>query len=124
MQKLLISLVLFVGYLLPSAAQEPKVMMKTTKAVGETINLMLVTDHDDTLIAIDFGDGTKVEQTIGTTETYIKGTVGEAKYIKIYGDKVNFLSFSTNGLKMENTENKTWSDLRKQSDKVNKETAK
>jgi hypothetical protein len=68
--------------------------MTTAKTINSTFLLYLAANTDKTIIQVDYGDGIKVDETIGTTSTKISGKLGDSQTIKIYGKGINILDCS------------------------------
>lgn len=90
-------LLLFVGLLCINGitkAQDPVISMTTAIAVGQNISFKLTAQNDNTPIQVDFGNGTKVDFTIGTVVSSIPGTLGGAQSVKIYGSGITKIDCS------------------------------
>ncbi len=87
-------------------AEDPTITMTTTKAIGETISFGFQTQNDNTTIQIDFGDGTLVDQIIGTSTTSVSGTVAGSN-IAIYGNSITSLRCNENFLTFLDISNST-----------------
>ena len=74
-----------------AATPDPAITMTTAMNVGETISFSLKADVANTVVQIDFGNGTLVNKTIGTSSTDISGTLVGSQTVKIYGTRINYL---------------------------------
>jgi hypothetical protein len=74
-----------------AATAEPAITMTTALNVGQTISFSLVANVANTVVQIDFGDGTLVDKTIATSSTSISGTLVGSQTVKIYGTGINYL---------------------------------
>jgi hypothetical protein len=91
----LFALVLCIGSILGTT---PVIIMTTAKAIGSTFNFGLGANASKTPIQVDFGDGTLVDDTIGTSPIAISGTLASSQTVKVYGAKINYLDCSNNQL--------------------------
>ena len=91
-------ILIFLFCMATAKGQEPAITMTTAKAVGETISFSLAASADNTTIQVDFGDGIKVDETIGTSPININGTLVGSQTIKIYGQGVISIDCSFNQL--------------------------
>ncbi len=80
-------------------AISPAIIMTTSKAVGENIEIALNTEVPGTTIQVDYGDGVLVEKTTSSDYVYI-GVSGTLKgsEVKIYGDRITRLICNSNQL--------------------------
>ncbi len=65
--------------------ETPVISMTTSMAVGSAFTIQLTTSVPNTVIQIDFGDGSLVDKTISTRFTLISGTLAGSQIVKIYG---------------------------------------
>jgi hypothetical protein len=65
--------------------ETPVISMTTSMAVGSAFTIQLTTSVPNTVIQIDFGDGSLVDKTISTRFTIISGTLAGSQIVKIYG---------------------------------------
>ena len=95
-----ISTILLVLALCLDAAkgQTPVVTMTTSNFIGSNIFFSLQANTDNTPIQVDFGDGSLVNQTVGTSLTYINGTINGSQTVKIYGTGITYIDCSGNML--------------------------
>ena len=70
-----------------AATADPVMTMTTSKNVGEAITFYLCANVANTVVQIDFGNGTLINKTIGINTSLISGTLG-SKTVKIYGTNI------------------------------------
>ena len=95
MRKFLLSL-FFTITAIAAHAQEPAVTMTTSMAIGETAYFYIATSSETTIQA-DWGDGNKVDFTVGTSPTMIYGDI-KGSTIKLYGSGITYLYLSSNSI--------------------------
>lgn len=73
-------------------------LISFTTAEGQTLSFKLYADANNTPVAVDWGNGSRQESTIGTSATYFDGTAAGTT-VKIYGDvtKADFESYGEYG---------------------------
>jgi hypothetical protein len=81
-------ILIFLFCMATAKGQEPAITMTTAKAVGDTISFKLAAIADNTDIQVDFGDGIKVDKTIGMIPLDISSTLVGSQTIKIYGSGI------------------------------------
>jgi hypothetical protein len=64
----------------------------TTKEIGSTISFILKAKADNTPIKVDFGDGSLVNDTIGTYEVSITDTLIGSQTLIIYGSDITYFN--------------------------------
>lgn len=71
-------------------AQEATVILQTARAIGLPVEMDLRLTSNGS-IDIDWGSGNKMQYTVGTNSTKVKGVLS-GEFIKIYGKNITFLS--------------------------------
>jgi Leucine-rich repeat (LRR) protein len=72
--------------------QTPVMTLTSSKAVGSTISLKLISKTNNTPVQIDFGDGVPKTYTINSSTTVIEEILKGSKIINIYGNGIVVLS--------------------------------
>jgi hypothetical protein len=74
-----------------AATAEPHITMTTVKNVGDSFEFKLAATTANTVVQVDFGNGTLVDKTIGVDPTYVSGICTGTLTIKIYGANITYL---------------------------------
>jgi len=74
-----------------AGANVPTMSMTTSKSISTSISFTLQANADNSLIQVDFGDGTLVNKTINTYESPISGMLVGSQTVKIYGTDIIYL---------------------------------
>jgi hypothetical protein len=90
MKKISIILLTILFSIGTAMSQTPVITMTTSNTVGSTITFDLGTNPAST-VQVDFGNGTLVPKTIGTSSTTISGTIVGSQTVKVYGSGITIL---------------------------------
>ncbi|TAJ13480.1 T9SS C-terminal target domain-containing protein [Marinilabiliaceae bacterium JC017] len=71
-------------------AEKPAITMTTAMDINSDFSFGLKANTDNTKIQVDFGDGQKVEKTIGTNNSTISGTLATSQTVKVYGEDITY----------------------------------
>lgn len=72
--------------------------MTTTQAIGPESNFSSKASSENTFIKVDIGNDNFPNQTIVTSETSLKGTLGGSQIIKIYSPGIKYIDCYDNQL--------------------------
>ncbi len=70
--------------------------METEKETGANFSFILQALEDSTIVEVDWGDGTFVNETINKSYTPVSGTLVGSRTIKIYGEGITSLDCNNN----------------------------
>jgi hypothetical protein len=91
MKQTLLLLLAVIGINAKAITAQPSITMTSAKDLNQSIQFLLAAVDDNTLVQIDFGNGTLIDKTIGTSNTSISGNLVGTKTVKIYGSGIKLL---------------------------------